>query len=282
MQFWYKIQENIADFRYNIPKIYSPLDAAKLTVESIMESYTPPYFIFTSGGVDSQAMIYSWQQFGKNFIPVCYVYNNYLNIHDIVTLSYFSSLHNLNIEYRYLDVIEFIKDEFSNYATKYQCSSPWINTYIRMAEGFQGTVIFSGNYLSSKGAVLTNAMLGLYRASQKNKNIIPYFFLHTPELAYSFLLNANIPSTNYDEKVQEYIDNGFPVIRQKDKLTGFENIKDIYDEILRPKLNPLDVLKYKRKPSIRPMDIILRYPFEKKFKDEELQILVNDFKKWNH
>jgi len=277
MKFWYKIQENIADFRYNISKIYSPIDAAKLTVESIMECYAPPYFIFTSGGVDSQSMLYSWKQFGKNFIPVCYVYNNDLNRHDIVTLSYFSSLHNLNIEYRYLDVIQFIKHEFSNYATKYQCSSPWINTYIRMAEGFQGTVIFSGNYLSSNGAMLINAMLGLYRASQKNENIIPYFFLHTPELAYSFLLNSNVPATNYDEKVKEYIDNGFPVIRQKTKFTGFENIKDIYDEILRSKVSPHDVLRYKRKASIRPMDIILRYPLEKKFKDEELQILVNNF-----
>lgn len=275
MDSWYTVKDFEIDFCYNIQTVIQPIDAAKLAVESIMKNYQPPYIILVSGGVDSQAMLYSWKKFGDNFIPTCFVYNNGLNCHDIDNIKEFSKLHDIRINFKDIDVISFIDTEYDTYAKKYQCSSPWICTYIKMAEFFTDTVIFGGNFLTKKGATLTYSQLALHRVSKIRKNIIPYFFLHTPELAYSFVHFRQSIFGEYDDKVIQYTSNGFPVVAQQDKMTGFEKIKDLYDVKLKSKITAKDMFKYSRRLSQRPFDILYRYPYEEKFGDRDLKFLLS-------
>ena len=275
---WYHVYDHTVDFRYENINNLNPLEACQLTINQITKNYAPPYYIMVSGGIDSQAMLYAWLKFGNNFIPTCFLYNDDLNHHDISTLKIFAEKYNIDVNYIDIDIIQFIDNNFREYAEKYKCSSPWITSYIYMSEKLNGTVIFSGNFLQSKNGPansLTYSILGLYRASLSKNNLIPYFFLHSPELAYSFRWNKTNLAT-YLDKVNAYRRYGFPVLSQTEKITGFEKIKDIYDLRFKYKITGKDILKYQNRISGRPTDIILRYPYEEKFGGDNVKIIINE------
>ena len=64
----------------------NPIDVAVDTVKDIAKRYPAPYTVFASGGVDSQACIYSWLQSGVDFEVVFVNYENNFNTHDFVEL----------------------------------------------------------------------------------------------------------------------------------------------------------------------------------------------------
>lgn len=278
---WVKFYDNVVDFY--IPELtYIPvLDAAKLTIESIMRDYPPPYHLMVSGGIDSQAMLYMWSKFGKDFIPTSVIYNHNYNLHDILDVTNLNQNYNFSVKYIDFDLLTFLKDEVKDYTHRYQCSSPCISTHIKMSEDLPGTVIYSGDFLTNGKPILSNAILGLYRASLERKNIIPYFFLHTPELAYSLqptqLTIDEMGDRAYDPKIMTYIKNGIPVLRQKIKATGFEKIKDYYDEHYYHLVPPINRIKFATKPSKRTFDLLLRYPYEGMYDKVNLKFITNKF-----
>ncbi len=170
---------------------------------------------------------------------------------------------------------------------KYQCSSPQISMHIKMSSFFsEGTCVYSGNFLSLRGAQLTDAILGLYRFSKESqdKTIIPYFFLNTPELAYSFVhyrrnnnsvVKVTEQQSTYMSRVIMYNVTGFPVIPQKDKFTGFEKYKEHYDSHDYVLKDLKARLRWQNKPSHRPFDWLFRYPYEEKFGCPRITFVLN-------
>jgi len=278
MPFWYKIDKNIIDFRSQLPVKIKPLEAAELTVQSILNNYPPPYHLMISGGVDSQAMLHSWVKFGSDFIPTSVIYNNF-NFHDIDNIKLFYKNY---VQYINFDLLTFLELEYDTYSAKYRCSSPCISAYIKMIENLQGTIIFSGDPFIENKPRLTDAILGLYRASMDKKNLIPYFFLHTPELMYSFTNQGlfdkkeYIMLNDYEKKIYNYRINGFPIFPQQNKYSGFEKVKDFYDSNFRDLIAPKNRLKYANKPSKRTFDLLYRYPYEEKYNDMDLTFLLNN------
>lgn len=274
---WVKVSDNLVDFTVpNLDRL-TPLLACKHAIQSIISNYPKPYNLMVSGGIDSQAMLYAWYLFGENYIPTTVTYNNDFNLHDIDNIKNFAEIYNIPINYKNFDLLYFLQNEYDSYSAKFRCSSPCISAHIKMSEDLQGTVIFSGDFLNKKGAVLSDAILGLYRASLVNKNIIPYFFLHTPELAYSINYKKieKIP-TGYDGKAYVYQQNGFPVIPQLSKTTGFEKVKDYYDKNFFHLVPKIDRLKYATKPSRRTFDLLYRYPYEEKYNNRFIFYKVNN------
>jgi hypothetical protein len=278
MNFWYKVDKNVIDFRSQFCVKMKPIEAAKLTVQSIIDNYPSPYHLMISGGADSQAMLHSWVKFGSDFIPTSVIYNDF-NFHDIDNIKLFYKNY---VQYINFDLLSFLKLEYDSYSAKYRCSSPCISAYIKMIENLKGTIIFSGDPLIKKKPRLTNAILGLYRASLEKKTLIPYFFLQTPELTYSF---SNLDFFNkkeytqlndYEKKIYNYEINGFPIIPQQTKYSGFEKVKDFYDSNYRDLVTSKDRLKYANKPSSRTFDLLYRYPYEEKCGDMDLEFILND------
>jgi hypothetical protein len=285
---WFKVYDTLLDFTVREFKetVKSSLSAAIEAVNDIVEKYPPPYNLLVSGGIDSQAMLYAWKMSGHPFNAISFRYNQDFNWHDIKTLPQFCEQENIDYQIIDFDYLGFLENEYDSIAKKYRCSSPQIAMHIKMAMMLSGTRIFSGNFLFSDAASISPAILGIYKFSitDEGKNTIPYFFLHTPELAYSLnyfkksvykaqtLIDVDVP---YINRVIAYQEMGFPVIAQDTKFTGFEKFKEYYDShtyVLEDRNNRL---KYHGKASHRPFDWLFRYPYEQMFGDSRLSYILN-------
>lgn len=267
------------DCTYHYLKAMQPLDAALLTVQHIVDNYPAPYTLMVSGGIDSQAMLWAWHQSGQPFTALSGRYNTDMNAHDHVQLLEFAEHHNITVDFLDLDLLDFFANEYSTWADKYQCDSPQICAHMRIASAVTaGTVILSGNFLEKTHPALTYAILGMKRyAEQSGQSMVPFFFLETPELAYSFIsiLDSSNSAAAYQRRVEAYWSAGFPVGPQCRKYTGFEKYKDYYDQLGH--LVPVtDRLEFVGKPSDRVFDQLLRYPYERKFKPPTLTFIMQD------
>jgi hypothetical protein len=279
---WFKISGTEIDFRATCDFV-SSIDAAEITVKQIIANYPPPYRLMVSGGVDSQAMLWAWKQFGRDFIPTSVVYNDQFNEYDLAALKEFALRENIEIEYIDFNLFDFYESRFPYIADKFQCTSPQFATHLGFAENLDGTKIFSGDRLLKHRAIVNHANICLYRASQE-WSIVPYFFLETPELAYSMIfdlkndpLKGSRPADMYEEKVKIWQDTGFPVIAQEQKFNGFEKIKEHYQQNRRDVLTPKLRIKFKSvQKLLEPVvyDVLFRHPYEEKFGTPEYTQLI--------
>jgi len=280
---WIDIQQNNNDFFISIPRKksnLSALDAAHYTIDYIVKNYPKPYFLFLSGGVDSQAMLYSWHTSGVSYEPISVTYNNLMNSHDLETLSIFSKKNNIQINYINFDVLNFFKNEYFDYVDKFRCGSPHICTYMKISELVSGgTAIFSGSYMNYYNPNFVDKNnWGLYKyALATKRSIVPYFLIETLELAYS--IKTKIPATQinlyYNEgnkKSKIYQCNGFPVIGQNEKITGFEKIKEYYDTLNIPFSIQDTLERLPLQSSNRNFDILLRNKYEYKYRQDKYEI----------
>lgn len=260
-----KIKKDIPE--QNLPL---SLSAAVEVIKKITSTYPGPYTLMCSGGVDSQAMLWAWQQSGKPFeaVAVKYISNDiFFNDYDLAELNTFATTYKIPINYQNLDVISFLNGPLNEVSTAYDCASPQICTHIYMTKFIvEGTVIFAGNFGSERfKPALSYHQLGLHRyamsmESDTSKKIIPFFFLHNQELANSFVLSKWDNWMNeYDLKCQIYQMNGYPVIPQNKKFNGFEKLKEYYD-LFENQVPKKTRLSYSDMRSFRVFDLLYRYP----------------------
>jgi hypothetical protein len=254
----------------------SLIDVSKQAIQRICAEYPAPYTLMMSGGIDSQAMLWCWINSGVEFNVVTVKYVNesgdILNHHDISNIEKVSQKNNVSVTYLDFNIINFLENYLIEYATRYQCTSPQITAYMCMSEMiYNGTVLFSGDFLLAHNGY-NYTIFGLKRYTDISKrNVIPFFFLHDPELTttlhrtYKLPKHFSISNDNevikknyYNMKVNAMIELGIPLIPQKEKLSGFEQIKNIYDT--RTDLVTVrDRIKFAHMPSKRLFDIIFRY-----------------------
>ncbi len=217
-----------------------------------------------SGGVDSQAMFLSWKASGVPFRVASVRYVNALgeifNPHDHETLDNFCALHGVEVQKVDFNIFEFLEGELSQYWERFQCNSPHICSYMKMSEMFMdGTVLFSGNFLGHSRGALTYTILGLDRYQKRTgRSIIPFFFLHDPELAVSASKYITAQPDSYEGRCLAYQNSGFDIIPQPKKYTGFEYIKEYYDQF--PEMITLmERKRHAHMPSKRVFDLAFRY-----------------------
>lgn len=271
-------EDHYFSFRDLRDKKLSPLEAAFYTIEYITKNYPAPYTLYLSGGVDSQAMLYAWHKSGVPYKTFSATYNQTLNEYDTRTLREFSAQQNIPVEYHDFDLISFLENEHDHYAHEYQCGSPQITTFMKLAEFTDtGTVIFSGQFImKDKNFGLLGTPdrnnFSLYNYGMKSqRSIVPFFFLETQELAYAF--DMTIPEIaefhtpgSYTDKVAAFQHHGFPVIKQDAKYNGFEEIKKLYDT--NPPRQPSiedRMSRTMRQTSNRNFDLLYRNKYEAKF-----------------
>lgn len=243
---------------YDFETRLSPLEYA-------VEAYKQlegPITVMLSGGVDSQASAYAAKASGRKDVRfVSYVYNGGLNYYDLRTDFY--SMHDINIEYLSIDLIDFHETELIEWAQKYQCGSPHILSHMKLASLHRGTnIIFSGNISNSDQDRLGFNTVGLERYSDiEDRNVTGYFFNAVPNVFYGLWHKSDYSERDfYTRKVKTFHAGGFPVIPQRKKLHGFEQLKTYYDGAHIP---PSTVMAYKHLPSKRPYDLLFRYPINK-------------------
>lgn len=259
--------------------------AALDTIDKIVKNNPGPYTLLCSGGVDSQAMAYAWK---KSCIPheiILFQYINnegeVFNDYDLKTFFVFADKHDIDYSVKNFNYFKFLENDLITYAKKYDCASPQLTAMIKMIESIgKGTILLSGNFFSFvyNLSIFTYDILGLQRFADSviNYKVIPFFFLYTSDLAFGFLdevLEKNIRNS-YTGKCEIYKLNGFPVISQDTKISGFEKIKDFFDT-QKHIITPKDRLKFLNEPSKRVFDIKFRYLLREQLKKEpEFKIIL--------
>lgn len=252
------------------------LYASHLAIEKITKDYPPPYTLYLSGGVDSQAMLYAWHTSGVPYQTFAARFENNFNDYDLENLEIFSKCNNIDINYQTVPILDFLENEHHYYAETYMCGSPQITTHMKLlTHTTEGTCIMSGE-LMAVGFGRTgmprgtphhnNAALFHYR-NQTKPNFIPFFFFYTQELTYSTKvpkLDIQMPS-EYDQKCFLYHLNEYPVIPQEQKFNGFEKIKEYYDDNPPRELSIMDRIYGGKNKSTRNFDLLYRNRYEAKF-----------------
>lgn len=262
----HRLNPIILDFRSDELLGGTPIANAVATVNRIVASYPAPYTLLVSGGIDSQVMLWAWKLSGIPFRAVHYSYGT--NASDMVSVVEFCELQQIDLEILHFDALGFITSpKLVEMAKRYDCSSPQILTYIEFTRAHSETCVMSGNFVQPQSAGINWTIYGLERFAQLEKpNFIPFFLLSSPQLAYSFyhldikfkyeMFSKTGEKDDYISKTKSYLAAGFPVIPQKQKFTGFEEIKESYDSVAVPGLLRM---KWSGMPSKRPFDILFRY-----------------------
>lgn len=239
----------------------SAIDVALDAVHEIVKTHPAPYTLLVSGGADSQAMIYVWK---LSNIPFRVVHYNYLglNYHDTEFLIKFCQYYQVPYEIIDFDAVSFItSDLLKDYAKKYDCSSPQILTYIKFTEQHPETAIMSGNIKHYDSIGINYTVFALDRFREQSKaNFVPFFFTSTPSITFltTYLTNTYpVENTSgYDIKCDQYSQLGVSIMAQPTKYTGFEKIKELFDNVHVPVYLRI---KYKSYDSKRPFDLLYRY-----------------------
>jgi hypothetical protein len=262
------------DFGTHIWPSEKSIDVAiDLIRNKISSNFSPPYNLMVSGGIDSQAMLYAWHKSNTPFNAINFRYigknGEWYNEHDFENMTTFSKSYGINITQYDLSICRFLENELEIYAYRYNCTSPHICTYMKMCDLINGSIFFSGNIFSPQlRPGLDYTIYGLERYRQKSqREIVPFFFLYDADLTTSFF-KYRTDKENYFGKVDIYHQGGFPVIPQQQKYTGFEKIKEYYDQFPNLVTNRERIL-YSRYPSRRIFDMVFRYRLTEhvKYKD---------------
>ena len=274
-------------------------------IDKIVAYYPPPYTLMCSGGADSQVMIWVWELSGHAYNAVHVTYDDY-NKFDTDTLDEFVTKYDISYQKMNFDVINFLENDLDTYARKYQCASPHMCTYMAMSELIpEGTKIFAGNLVYMSGLLpLNNTIFGLQRYANISKNsVIPFFLLEDdsvtsaatnfynkiqpalnaeltkpPEFNEQIQSSINSKKIGYQYKVLVYNNAGFPVVSQNLNFTGFDRIKEYYDQF-QERVTFRDRVYYSIYGSRRVFDHLFRHKYYRDFKNDysaNVRLIINN------
>jgi hypothetical protein len=295
---------NLSDDNLNLNKIVSLnidpnikpniLLALLAYIDKIVTSYPPPYTLMCSGGADSQVMLWAWELSGHEYTAVHITYDDY-NKFDTDTLDEFTKKYQILYKKINFDVVNFLENDLDTYARKYQCASPHICTYIAMSELIpDGTKIFSGNLVYVSGNLsINNTIFGLQRYATISKNsIIPFFLLQDDNVIsaaaklYNNLDKSSIPKfgnsngtdIGYLVKTLMYTTAGIPIISQNKNFTGFDRIKEYYDQF-QNRVSFKEKMQYSMYGSRRIFDHLFRHKYYIEFRNDysaTVRLVINN------
>ena len=233
------------------------IDAAKRCAESLGQF---PALCF-SGGVDSQAMLQCWSEADLEAHVIIFKFNDGLNKQDCEHAKQYC--HTWGIPYREIEfnIIQFLTRDNADMTVKYGNISPHFNTHYRFVEilthmGYTG-VCFGGVPLDRNNGVYgvnMNKPVWYWSTIMDKFDIVHQgsFLSFSPELSWSLTLSTpdvkNLDHENnntalreyatlkaveaerYEAKLIGYKRMGFDLMPQPQKYTGFELVKDYFEE----------------------------------------------------
>jgi hypothetical protein len=205
-----------------------------------------------SGGVDSECMARAFLDAGVLFRVAILRFEDGLNEFDIKDALRFCEENGVTFRIFDLDILDFFESgRYLYYAEKYRCRSPQLAAHHFLLEQIPGFPVLAWNVCSMyrarqssryRIALPDELYLSYHRFFETEKRPgVPFFFLYTPELFYSFfhtptyrdLLHQVGPLRDqvfhYLLKCRIYRESGFEIEPREDKFTGFEKVKKHYE-----------------------------------------------------
>lgn len=229
----------------------TPLSEAARAARLIHEQNpTEKISLCLSGGVDSEAMARAFLHAGIPFEPYVFRFKDGFNDFDIADALSFCAAQGLTPNILDIDAISYFESgRHWNEAERYQCNSPQLCLHIHLLEQVPGCAVLSWNppnlEKGDRGIGLPQFKYWSYHRyfEARGRAGVPFFFLYTPELVYSFLrlpalqraLRTTSPGASthsaYEFKCEAYRQGGFAIENRADKYTGFEKLRRHYDQI---------------------------------------------------
>lgn len=244
----------------------------------ICDMYENPYLAF-SGGIDSQAMLFSFLETKRKFRILIFRFihpsqGTVFNREDFDGALAIAKSFGLENQTTVLDIDLddfYTSGQHHAYAERYVCTSPQLTAHMHSINLIPDPVIFSWSIPNIyKGKIKKRIFVPNYKyfsfhrfLADQDRPGVAFFFLFMPEQFYSSLLLSPIKQLlinpvpenfvmSYESKIEAYQEAGFQVVRQSRKLTGFEEYKDHYRQLV----GSTDSDQYEKD---------LRRPYEKKF-----------------
>ncbi len=224
----------------------------KKTTNAVNEYLGDNIALCLSGGIDSQAALLLLSQNIK-VTPIIFKFKFDLNSEEIADALRFCRFHNLNPEIIEIDVLRFLNFDLISFASEYKMSSPQFCVHaqflkIVQQKGYTGAVLGGNGFVVDRKKVyphLTTAQLSdIEKWSELNFPVVTNFLSFTEELSlklamstpmidedityesnYTHEQKAVTQKLRYHCKINSYRALGVEVIPQKNKMTGFEELK---------------------------------------------------------
>lgn len=244
----FNLEPTAIEYKLNIPtKSIAELDKNKFAhyrglavLASLVRCGDNPA-VMLSGGIDSQAMAYSFAELGVPFTPVILDYDGKNDFDVSVAVDYSEKVLNITPVIIKLNLIRFFMRECVQFGRTFGIRSPQFASHAKACTilkeaGYTGA-IFGGNAMArlpNSWIISATAaqMLDLADFSaQYGWPIISSFlsFRYENCIALSVLsdpvFTAQDVDDRYKDKISAYGRYGIPVIPQQQKYTGFEQIK---------------------------------------------------------
>jgi len=199
-----------------------------------------------SGGVDSEAMAHAFLEASVPFRAAIMKFELRLNWFDIKYAVRYCCQRGIPYTVFPFKVLDFLQSaRLAESGERYRCRSPQFAVHFELLEKLKdGVPILPWQPLSFIPSPGGRHFLGLpedhYFAYQRFFEVnhrpgVPYFFLYTPELIYSFLRLPLMQKAIFEKdflrpdhyalKIYCYREGGFPICARADKWTGFELVK---------------------------------------------------------
>jgi hypothetical protein len=233
------------------PAIFEAARAATLIYKDA-KRLNKKVVICLSGGIDSEAMLRAFEAAEIPFEAVFLRFENELNRYDLE--DNVKICEQLGAKFSFIDIgIQdfFESGKFLEYGKKYGCQSPQIAAHLYLLDKIDGCPVLAGNPLEIHASqkVLNHNLPGDLHAvylryfMKNNRPGVPFFFIYTPELCFSMLhteimqqliafgLAGASFTYFYEIKCLSYRQAGFNVTARRDKFTGFEKLRELYDAL---------------------------------------------------
>jgi|TARA_X000001036_G_scaffold155259_1_gene147422 hypothetical protein len=210
-----------------------------------------------SGGIDSQAMLHCFAEADLEAHVIIFTFKDGLNKHDVDHAKAYC--HTFDIPYREIefDIVSFLTRDNLAMTEQYGGLSPQFNTHYRFVEilthmGYTGVCFGGGAPDRVNGDYGTNfeknAMHWLKCHDKFQIAVQGSFLSFSPELALALAVSTpeagvtleedhadwetykKIRHAKYEQKIIGYKRIGFDIMQQDTKYTGFEKVKDFFEE----------------------------------------------------
>jgi hypothetical protein len=228
------------------------IEAAKRCAETLGQF---PALCF-SGGIDSQAMLHCWAEADLEAHVIIFTFKDGLNKQDCEHAKSYCHTHDIPYREIEFDIVQFLTRDNVTVTESYGGVSPQFNTHYRFVEilthmGYTGVCF---------GGLAPDRNTGVYGMNQRRVPLhwsivdnfpIPVqgsFLSFSPELSWAITLQMKdieepkyefdthtkqleAEARRYEQKVLAYKKCGFEIIQQPRKYTGFELVKEYFEEL---------------------------------------------------
>jgi hypothetical protein len=229
----------------------SPLEEAIRAAKKIRASTDKELWLCLSGGVDSECMALAFLAAEISFQAAILRFNDGLNDFDIIHAIRFCESRSIPYRFFDLNIPDFyLGGAHFEIAHRYRCTSPQLTAHLELMKRIPGFPVFAWSaphiYLTETGKSSIGMPADLHFSYNRflrmeNRGGVPFFFLYTPELFYSFIRLPILQdilfqrgcskglSMGYREKCLAYQLGGFEIEPREDKYTGFEKVKVFFE-----------------------------------------------------